>query len=145
VVRPGIMENSVEYMRVWIAGTFGAKFENSPLLAMLAIEKLDKLVGRISVGFLGPDRAGSRGYNDEVCNVAKIKTCFRVSHPRASNDLTEYGSLAMDQQGTGARDGPPRRAIPALFGVPRRTAVDDGQRAAGPDFISTPPQTSMRI
>jgi hypothetical protein len=66
---------------------------------MLVIEKLDKLVGRISVGFLGPDRAGSRGYNDEVCNVVKIKTCFRVSHPRASNDLTEYGSLAMDQQG----------------------------------------------
>jgi hypothetical protein len=48
VVRPGIMGNSVEYMRVWIAGTFGAKFENSPLLAMLVIEKLDKLVGRIS-------------------------------------------------------------------------------------------------
>jgi hypothetical protein len=84
-------------MRVWITGTLGVKFENSLLLAVLVIEKLDKLVDKISVGFLRPDKAGSRGYNDKVCNVAKIKTCFRMSYLRASNDLTEYRSLIIDQ------------------------------------------------
>ena len=67
---------------------------------MLVIEELNELVRRVSVGLLGPDRAWSRSHNDEVCDVAKIEACFRVSCPWASDDLTEYGSLEMDQQGS---------------------------------------------
>jgi hypothetical protein len=73
---------------------------------MLVIEELNKLVRRILVDFLS--------------YVAKIKTCFRVSRPRASDGLAEYGSLAMGQQGQMQGDGPLRRAIPGLFDVPKR-------------------------
>jgi hypothetical protein len=83
-------------MRVWITGIFGAKFENNLLLAILIVEKLNKLVGKISVSFLRLDKAGFRGYNDKIYNVAKVKTYFRVSHLWTNNDLTQYGSLAMN-------------------------------------------------
>jgi hypothetical protein len=98
VVWPWEVVYSIVDLRVWISCTFSAELEDGPVSAMLVIEKLDKLVSRISICFLWPDRARSRGYDDEVCNIAKIEACFRVSRSGAGDNLPEYGSLAMDQQ-----------------------------------------------
>jgi hypothetical protein len=55
VVRPRLMMYPAIRMRVRMAGAFDAKSENSPLLAMVVTEKLNR-----------PDRVRSRDYNDET-------------------------------------------------------------------------------
>jgi hypothetical protein len=97
MVWPWEVVYSIVDFRVWISCTFGAKLKNGPIFTMFVIEKLDQLVRWISICFLWPDRARSRGYDDKVCNVAKIEACFRVSRSGAGDNLPEYGSLAMDQ------------------------------------------------
>jgi hypothetical protein len=94
MVWPWKVVYSIVDFRVWISCTFGAKLKNGPTFAVLIIEKLDELVRRVSICFLWPDRARPRGYDNEVCNIAKIEACFRVSRSGAGDNLPEYGSLA---------------------------------------------------
>jgi hypothetical protein len=61
---------SIVDLRVWVPCAFGAKFQNGPILIVLAVEKFDELIRWIAIGFLWPGRAWPRGYDDEVCNIA---------------------------------------------------------------------------
>lgn len=46
--------DSAVHLRVRVAGPFSAELENCPIISMLVVKKLDKLVGRISIGLLWP-------------------------------------------------------------------------------------------
>jgi hypothetical protein len=54
MVRPWEVMNPIVDLGVWIASAFRSKLEDSPVLTMLVIEKLDELVCRISIGLPGP-------------------------------------------------------------------------------------------
>ena len=61
MIGPGKMVDSVVNLGVRVACPLGSKLEYGPLLSMLAIEEFDQLDCRVSVGFLWPDRTGTRG------------------------------------------------------------------------------------
>jgi hypothetical protein len=70
VVWPREVVYAVIDLGVRVSSAFCTKLENCPVVLVLVIQELDKLIRRISVGFLWPDRARSRSYDDEVCNIA---------------------------------------------------------------------------
>ena len=59
VVRPWEVMYSIVDFRVWVSRTLSAKLEDRPVLLVLVVEKFDKFVGRVAVGFLWPYRAGT--------------------------------------------------------------------------------------
>jgi hypothetical protein len=52
VVREWVVVDAVVDVRVWIAGSLGAKLPYGPVVAMLRVEKLDERVERVAIGAL---------------------------------------------------------------------------------------------
>lgn len=59
VIRPGVVSYAAIDFRVWVTSAFGTELPNRPLVAVFAIEELDKVGKRVAVGELRVSAAGA--------------------------------------------------------------------------------------
>jgi len=54
VIGPWEMVYPIVNFRIWIPRALGTELEDGPIFPVFTIKERDKLIGRVSVGFLGP-------------------------------------------------------------------------------------------